>query len=83
MYNIVSAAIDTGAELYGTTPETAWLVTFVTNDTKCGQLIALDGDFFSLTEEGHLYILHADQVVHVSPQIPVDQVLGATDSGSS
>ena len=77
MSNIVSAAIDAGSKIYGTTPDTAWFVTFITNDTKRGQLTALESGFFSLCDKGALFIFHTDQVVHVSPQIPMDQVLAA------
>ena len=80
MSNIVSAAINAAAKFYQTTPETVWFVTFITNDTKRGQLTALDDGFFSLCDNGLLYIFHTDQVVHVSPQISTAEVLSAVET---
>lgn len=74
MSNTVPAALEAGAKLYGTTDETAWYVTFVTCDTKHGQIRTLADGFFALCDKGALYIFHTDQVVHMSPQIPADQV---------
>jgi len=80
MSNIVSAALNAGATIYGTTSETIWFVTFITNDTKRGRLIPHEDGYFSLCDDRALYIFHNDQVVHVSPQISTRQVLHAARS---
>ena len=77
MSDIISAAIKFGADLYGTSAETVWCITFITDETKHGHLTALDNGFFSLLDEEKLFIFHTDEVVHVSPDIPTDQVLKA------
>lgn len=74
MTGIVSAALQAGAEIYGTTAETVWFVTFTTNDTRRGKLTPLETGFYSLNDEQTLYIFHDEHVVHLSPQISPKQV---------
>jgi hypothetical protein len=69
MNNVVSVAINAGKSCCGTTEETEWYVTFVTNDVKRGKIRQVAEGVFLLAYRHHLFYFHEEQVVHISPHV--------------
>lgn len=70
MNNPVSVAITSGKSCHGTTEDTEWYVTFVTNEVKRGRIRQVADGVFLLANGRHVFYFHEEQVVHISPHLP-------------